>query len=533
MHQILLYMLKTIVCSGVLTVYYWLALKNNTFHRYNRFYLLGVVILSLTIPLISIKVGHTAAAPAPVIKLLEVIDVPGNGLDDNVYAGKAGSFGIEQLLWYCYVFVGIVLLMAFLLPLLKMYRLARQNEKLQLNNICIIQTTAEGTPYSFFKWIFWNSHIDFNNTAGRQILQHEIAHVEQKHSHDKVFLSLVAICCWYNPFFWIIRRELSMIHEFTADKAAIGNADTAVFAAMILQAAYPQHRFELSNSFFYSPIKRRLIMISKNTQKKAGYISRMLVLPLAAIVFAAFTLKPQKTVIPKQYSGKKITVVIDAGHGGHDAGATDGNGLFEKNISLAIAKKIKALNSNDDIAIVLTRETDKYQSPKEKADFINTTKADLAIILHMDAAVKDSFDIKSGLTAWVAKNEFPNAEASKIAASVLLQLFSKNYSLKVNPAPLQRPNGIWVLQNAECPAVLIEAGYMTNKKDAAFLGSAEGQEMIAKNILAAIEQYAVLEKSDSLKKDTESKQTTPAAATPSNTATKTVAYRNNNSNRAP
>lgn len=87
-----------------------------------------------------------------------------------------------------------------------------------------------------------------------------------------------------------------MIHEFIADKKAVEDSDTSAFAAMILQAAYPRHRFELTNNFFYSPIKRRLLMLTKSKNPKVNYVGRIMVLPLLIIIFAAFTIKVKNEV---------------------------------------------------------------------------------------------------------------------------------------------------------------------------------------------------------------------------------------------
>ena len=129
------------------------------------------------------------------------------------------------------------------------------------------------------------------STTGKQIFKHELAHVQEKHSYDKLFINIVLIFFWCNPFYWLYRKELNMIHEFIADKKAVEDCDTAVFAAMVLQATYPQHRFQLTNNFFYSPIKRRLLMLTKNRNSKVNYIGRIMVLPLLVLIFAAFTIK--------------------------------------------------------------------------------------------------------------------------------------------------------------------------------------------------------------------------------------------------
>jgi N-acetylmuramoyl-L-alanine amidase len=493
MQLLLLYAVKTILCAGILTGYYWLALRNKVFHHYNRFYLLSAIVLSLVLPVIKIDFWHQEQAAIPVIKLLEAADIKSEAVDEVILPGNSTSIDWLQVTGFLYLIPCGLLLLVFIQALVKIYRLYSRNEIQQTEGISLVQTDAKGTPFSFFRLIFWNRNIDIQTPTGKQILKHEIAHVQQKHSYDKLFINVSLIWLWCNPFFWIIRKELNIIHEFTADKNAVEDADTSAFAAMILQAAYPRHRFELTNPFFYSPIKRRLMMLTKNSQSKAGYISRIMVLPLAAILFVAFTFKT-KVMAQTPYAGKKITVVIDAGHGGKDAGSTDGLGTYEKDIALAISKKVKILNTNSNINIILSRETDIYQTPQEKADFINKTGADLAIVIHTDATTKDSFDIKNGMSIWVAKDENPNALESKVLASALIQTFQRNYPLPIIPQPMQRNQGVWILKASKCATVLLEAGYITNKKDASFLKSEKGQDIIATNILLALEQYADLKK---------------------------------------
>jgi TonB-dependent SusC/RagA subfamily outer membrane receptor len=356
-----------------------------------------------------------------------------------------------------------------------------------------VNTNAKGTPFSFLNYIFWNEAIDLDSTTGRQIFRHEVAHVQEKHSYDKLFINGVLIFCWCNPFFWLMRKELNMIHEFIADKKAVEDNDTAGFAAMILQAAYPKHRFELTNNFFYSPIKRRLLMLTKNQNPKVSYFSRILVLPLAVLVFAAFTFKAKTISLPQQgtvAAGKKLTVVLDAGHGGKDAGGFGKDGVLEKDMALAIVQKIKELNSNENLSIILTRETDVYLSPPERVAFAKAQNADLFVSIHLDSAPASERENKNGMTVWVAKDESANASASRQLASAVIGSFKNNYGLAVPDNPMQRKVGIWVLQANECPSVLIEAGYISNSKDASYLRTDAAKEAIARNLLAAINNYA-------------------------------------------
>lgn len=481
-----LYMLKVIICSGILFGYYWLMLRNKIFHQYNRFYLLAAVVLALTLPLVSIDIWHNADQPAQgAIKLLQAVNSSDEYLDEIVVTANRHPFSYEQAFSYIFLFTSLVFLGAFLFALVKIRWLFIKHRHRQLGNILFVNTTATGTPFSFLKCIFWNDHIDPESITGKQVFLHELAHVQQRHTYDKLFMNAVLILTWCNPFFWLIRKELNMIHEFVADKIAVEDSDTEAFAAMILQAAYPQHRFHLSNPFFYSPIKRRLMMLTKNRNPKVGYIGRLLVLPLAAFIFAAFTLKSKSFKENfTTYQGVPITVVIDAGHGGHDGGAVGFNGkVQEKDLTLAISKKISALNTNKKINIILTRASDIYQTPDAKASFGKQQNADLFISVHLNP-------LRSGLEVIVADKQLATDAQSTLFASALISEFNQGFKLPVSQQPRQAQQKIKVLNAAVCPAVLIEAGNITNEKDLAYLNNG-GMEVIAEKVLRAVEKFAV------------------------------------------
>eukprot|EP01036_Dinobryon_divergens_P003642 gene3642-4819_t len=80
--------------------------------------------------------------------------------------------------------------------------------------------------------------IDPESANGQRMLAHELTHIRERHSFDKLFTELLLCVFWMNPFFWLMRKELDMIHEFLADRKAIANQDGRAFAEMILQAIH-------------------------------------------------------------------------------------------------------------------------------------------------------------------------------------------------------------------------------------------------------------------------------------------------------
>ncbi len=487
--QLLAYfLLKMTCCSAILFGYYWFFLRNKRFHAYNRFYLLAAVGLSITLPLLKFNFFQQQNdANAGLIKMLQVV----NGdqyLEEVIVYSKTGAFSTNQIVFSFYLLISLLLAFFFIRAILKIYILKSQNPSHWYKQILFINTEDKRAPFSFFKNIFWNQDIALESATGQRILKHELVHVQEKHTHDKIFINLVLIVFWCNPIFWLLRKELHLIHEFIADKKAIEDGDTAAFAAMILASTYPKTNFHSINPFFYSPIKRRIQMLTRKNNPFASYLSRLLVLPVLFLVVIAFSFKSKSNEQPA-FVAKKIKVVINAGHGGDDAGVNI-NGYKEKDINLLLAKKIMALNTDPNVELLFTRLEDVRQTPKEIGEFTNNQKADLFISLHVDSGPLGEKTEGNPVSVYVAKDNFENANSSKLFASALIGVFKENFKIPVSDFPTQRQLGVWVIQAAKCPAVLIEAGDMRNKKNMDYLVSEEGLTQFAKNVLKAISQFA-------------------------------------------
>jgi hypothetical protein len=293
MSSTLYYFLQVILCSGIMVGYYWLVLRNNRFHQYNRFYLLAIALFSWIVPLIKIQWNKPVETDPQLIQFFSVIADNNTEIESGLHKGWL-QYGWQGSLLLIYSLVAIVLLIGLIKSLFQIYQLLKTHSCKRVGEVFLILTKVKGAPFSFFRYIFWHESIDLTSDAGKQMMQHELTHVQQKHSMDKIFMKLVLIAGWFNPFFWLIKKEMEMIHEFIADKKAVANGDTATLAQMLLTAAYPQQQYLLTNPFFFSPIKRRLQMITKNTNPKYSYMRRIIVLPLLAIVLVLFAFRTKE-----------------------------------------------------------------------------------------------------------------------------------------------------------------------------------------------------------------------------------------------
>jgi N-acetylmuramoyl-L-alanine amidase len=502
----LLYLGKVMLCSGILLGYYWLFLRNRRFHHYNRFYLQATLLLSVILPFIRIPVWNKPqnAVGQAVYQTLEVLTV-NYGEADGLDAGPgalARLFTVENGLYGVYGIGVVVLVWVLIRSLLYIRKISKQYPFEHIGGLKFFTTREPGTPFSFFRSIFWNRDLPFNSRDGQQIFRHELFHVQQKHSSDIILTEIITAFFWYNPFFHLLKKEMKAIHEFLADQYAVSDSDRYAYAELLVLQTLKANHIPISNYFFQNHIKRRIAMITTNQSARITYRSRLMALPVLAFLFCTIALYAQRstnsvtTIFRSGSAQKPITVVIDAGHGGVDAGAYSKDGkVVEKSLALQISQKIQQLAPSYNINIVMTRTGDHLPGNttvisdglKARTELAQTAKADLFVAIHVSAADGQNTP-NGGFEIYVSKKDNSNTQKAREAGTAVVQELSKIY--EINTALLQRQNqGIWVLDQSPCPALLIECGYITNEKDLAFISNSSNQEAIAKKILEGIVKY--------------------------------------------
>ena len=280
MEAILLYFGKVILCSGVMFLYYQLSLKDKTFHHYNRFYLLAAMLISLLLPLIKVD-DFTIEVNSDVYSLIDKIQ--NFNSDKNVINNDHTYF---RIIFSALGLVSLYFLGKFIYGIFKIQQLKNQFQKESFDGINFYHTNLTEAPFSYFKNLFWKNSIMLNSEIGEQILKHEMVHIEQKHSFDKIFMEIITSVFWFNPFFHIIKKELSLIHEYLADKKAVKQSDTKAFAQMLLASHFSGTQLPATSPFLSSNLKKRLKMLQK-PQTKFGYARRIFALPvLFSVAFA-------------------------------------------------------------------------------------------------------------------------------------------------------------------------------------------------------------------------------------------------------
>jgi hypothetical protein len=292
MNTLLYYLLQVTIASGILYLYYHIALRNKKFHQYNRFYLLGAVIISMMVPFFDIPVyfSQQQAQSSVVLQTLTVISVQATEItaempDTGSHPGSA--FSPTDLLYCGYALLVLLAFVKIVLSLLRIKKLKQNNQVEKIDSIRFINTSEPGTPFSFFRWLFWNKNIELRSEKGEQIFRHELFHIQQKHSIDLLFIELLTAVLWINPFYHLMKKELRTIHEFLADEFAVAKTYEWEYAELLLmQSLQTQNR--LVNPFFHNQVKRRIAMITNPQKTSFRYLRKLLVLPVAVLIVILF-----------------------------------------------------------------------------------------------------------------------------------------------------------------------------------------------------------------------------------------------------
>lgn len=183
--------------------------------------------------------------------------------------------------------VSLYFLAKFLYGIFRIRQLKSQFKKKSFEGVNFYQTDLSEAPFSYFKNLFWKNTIMLNSDIGKQILKHEMVHIEQKHSVDKIIVEIITSVFWFNPFFHIIKKEINLIHEYLADKKAVKQSDTKAFAQMLLASHFSGTQLPATSPFLSSNLKKRLKMLQK-PKTKFGYARRIFALPVLFTVAFAY-----------------------------------------------------------------------------------------------------------------------------------------------------------------------------------------------------------------------------------------------------
>ena len=283
----MLYLLQVNVGLILFYALYKLVCTRDTFFRSRRFILIVSLVLPFILPFIDVREWLESRDRMIMLTHFDYSAV----LPEIVVGSEAAEtenrvFVLSEWIGYLYLAGVLVLLVRLAIQAFSLYRLIVRMPEKEINGVRVKCLNDPSGPFSFFRWIFMNPAAVKEDEIS-EILTHEMAHVKQHHSVDVLLAEMVSICCWINPFAWLLKREVRLNLEFLADRKVMeAGFATKSYQYHLLGLAY-NHKYGLSNNFNFSHLKQRIIMMNKKKSNAAGHIKYALfVLPAFALLVA-------------------------------------------------------------------------------------------------------------------------------------------------------------------------------------------------------------------------------------------------------
>lgn len=286
----ILYLIKVILGSAIFILTFKLLLEKEKIHRFNRAYLL----LSLLIPFVIPSITFHSSIPIATISNNEIVQrnfFVNQPISPVITSTESTDYAFILFLTI-YVLVSSVLLYRFMINLYRIILKVRNSETLVENHLTIVLINEETNPYSFLKYLFVNEKKFKNGAIEKEILIHEYAHIVQKHSFDILFVELLQVFFWFNPFIYLYKKAIQLNHEFLADEAVINAcANVTNHQYLLIEKASKSQEFHLSSSFNFLITKQRLIMMTKTKSPLNAFCRQIALAPVLALTVFALSTK--------------------------------------------------------------------------------------------------------------------------------------------------------------------------------------------------------------------------------------------------
>ena len=302
-----IYILKSSVCLVLFYLFFRLLLSKETFHRFNRMALLGVLFFSLLIPCIEVTTRHQVEVQQAVLSIEQLL------LMAELEATPANVGAVQETSAISWVQIVLLVYLAGILflacrniySLICLFRLIHsgKHEKLE-KGVTLVVHNQEIAPFSWMNYIVI-SRKDLEEN-GREILIHEMAHIHHRHSVDLLVADICIFFQWFNPGAWLLKQELQNVHEYEADETVINEGVNAKeYQLLLIKKAVGTRLYSMANSFNHSKLKKRITMMLKEKSNPWARLKYLYVLPLAAIAVTAFA-RPEISEKMEEISAVKV-----------------------------------------------------------------------------------------------------------------------------------------------------------------------------------------------------------------------------------
>lgn len=320
------YIIKSSLCLIILLGIYLLFLEREKMHRFNRFFLLAALVVGLTVPLFSVDTVRNkliTETPTEIVNdiainssdlVAKVAEYPSNRSKitepsfselstlNSTQIGYKRNFSYHFLKGLFLIFYSLVCLFLFVrmgIVLHRFYIKGKENSYLTFKSARVVLVNEVIAPHTFLGSIFVNKEQYQSGKISDQILDHELAHVRQKHSLDVLFVEVLRIIFWFNPVFYFYKKAIQSNHEFLADESVLNKTnDPGSYKNLLLESVLPSYKTDLSSSFNYNLTKKRFLMMLKESSSLSILSRKIVLIPTIAslaLIFGTEILQERRT----------------------------------------------------------------------------------------------------------------------------------------------------------------------------------------------------------------------------------------------
>ena len=300
------YILKSAFCLALFYLFYRLLLSKETFHRFNRVALLGLLVASCVVPLIRVGAEGANEINRQFLSLEEMLLMAEPMDEVGTETLAVPTWGWKEMLLLLYIIGIVFFLIRNLWSLGRMIGLIDGCRKEKMDDgILLFTHRKEIAPFSWMKCIVL-SEKDLDE-GGEAILTHERAHIANRHSWDLLLADVCVFFQWFNPAAWLLKQELQNIHEYEADEWVINQGiDAKKYQLLLIKKAVGTRLYSMANSLNHSSLKKRITMMIKKKSNPWARLKYLYILPLAAASIAAFA-RPEVSNSLDEISSAKVS----------------------------------------------------------------------------------------------------------------------------------------------------------------------------------------------------------------------------------
>ncbi|MEA5006715.1 MAG: M56 family metallopeptidase [Rikenellaceae bacterium] len=372
MGELFVYILKSSLCLAAFYLFFKLMLSRETLYKFNRVVLLSLFAIALVIPFIHISFAKDVPYSGLALNIDQLIAMAAS--ENSVTVAANGNVDVWILgIFILYIAGALFFLGRMAVSLVRIIMMVKSadTQRIPIEGVRLIIHKKEMAPFSWMKYIVISEN-DYKESS-REIITHELAHIEGRHSLDLILAEVITIIHWFNPAVYLLKQELRNIHEYQADEAVIDKGiDAKQYQLLLIKKAVGDRLYSMANSFNHSKLKNRITMISKKKSNRLAAIKALFVLPLSALAVVAFA-SEKMTSGMEVISNAKITEIFaqdtikkeakvkvkseKLGKSEKIVNSKEGKGKSEKTYSITINDENQGQTSTKKVITYIVRDT--------------------------------------------------------------------------------------------------------------------------------------------------------------------------------